>query len=126
MWAQIVNVVIGIWIMASPGILNYPTPAAADNNHIVGPLIVTFAFTAIWEATRTVGKWNIPLGLWLIIAPWILDFEDNTEIVGEMAAGIVVTALAMVKGKIEQRFGGGWSSLFSKHPEHKKALEKGK
>ena len=123
MWAQVINVIIGIWIMASPDILNFPDPTAVDNNHIVGPLIVTFAFTAIWEATRTVGKWNIPLGVWLIIAPWVLSFEDTTAIVSEMVAGALVTALAMVRGKVTQRFGGGWSSLFSKHPDHEKALK---
>lgn len=124
MWAQIINVILGLWVMASPGILNYPSVAATDNNHIVGPVIVTFAFTAIWEATRSVGKWNIPLGLWLVVAPWLLPFEHTSPIINNMAAGVLIAALATVRGKVEQNFGGGWSSLFKKDPAHEQAVRK--
>ena len=118
MWAQIINVILGLWIMASPDLLSFADPTAADNNHIVGPLIVTFAFTALWEATRSVGKWNIALGAWLLIAPWILSFEDKSALINDVAIGAVVVALSFVKGKITQHFGGGWSALFKDNPEH--------
>ncbi|UII34467.1 SPW repeat protein [Fulvivirga ulvae] len=118
MWALVINIILGLWIMASPDILSFADPVAADNNHIVGPLIITFAFTALWEATRTVGKWNIPLGAWLFIAPWALSFEDKNALVNDMIIGAVVFLLSFVKGKITQHFGGGWIALFKRNPEH--------
>lgn len=120
MWAQIMNTIIGLWIMASPYLLDFQSTTATDNNHIIGPLIVTFAITSYWEVTRTVGKWNIPLGAWLLLAPWVLSFESTAAIANDMVCGALVIGFALVKSNIEQSFGGGWAALFHKDPEHEK------
>lgn len=112
MWAQIINTVLGIWLMASPALLSYDR-IGADNAHIVGPLVVTFAFVACWEVTHSVRKVNVLTGLWLLVAPWVLGYEYALPIVNDMAVGVLVIILAQVEGKIEARFGGGWKSLWA-------------
>lgn len=124
MLGQVVNTLIGLWIMASPAILAFSDPAATDNNHIIGPVVVTFAIIAYWEATRKVGLWNLPFGVWLILSPWVLSFNDTTAIVNNMIAGLLVIIFSLVRGKIKQRFGGGWSALFQKNPDHQKYVDK--
>lgn len=124
MWARILNIALGLWLMAAPGILNYPTPAA-DNGHIIGPVLVTFAFVACWEATRGIRKWNYPLALWLLLAPWILDYGHTLATISDMLCGAGVLVFSSIKGKMEQTFGGGWQSLWKENPEHlKKTREK--
>ena len=111
MWSQILNTAIGIWLTAAPGVLGYDRPAA-DNEHIIGPLVATFACIAIWEATRSMRWVNLPLGLWLIAAPWILGHPTNAT-VNNVICGMAVATFSCLGGEVAQRFGGGWSALWS-------------
>lgn len=117
MWPRIVNTILGLWLMVAPGVFQY-SQAASDNGHIAGPIIVTFSIVAIWEATRVVRKWNFPVAIWLLGAPWILGYESTTAIISDMGVGVLVLIFASIKGKVEKGYGGGWSSLWQKNPEH--------
>ncbi len=108
MWAQIINVLIGIWLMASPSILNY-NDSAADSNHIVAPIIATIATVACWEATRGIGKLNILFGVWMLVAPLIIGYINPYHIINNMACGSVVILLATMRGKIKGHYGEGWN-----------------
>lgn len=123
MWAQIVNTILGLWLMAAPALLGY-NQIAADNGHIIGPVIVTFSVVAYWEATRVVGKWNFLLGGWLLLAPWILSYDVQSAYISDMGTGILVIIFASVTGNIAQKYGGGWNALWQKDPEHIKELRK--
>lgn len=122
MWGAILNTILGLWLMSAPGIFQYGT-AASNNGHIVGPIIVTFAVVSMWEATRGVRKWNFPTGAWLIVAPWILGYESTIAIVSNMATGVGVIIFATISGKVEKSYGGGWTSLWQKNPQHLKDAE---
>ncbi|MFZ0490891.1 MAG: hypothetical protein WAM00_11645 [Salegentibacter sp.] len=117
MWARILSIVLGLWLMVAPSIFGYGQ-AAANNGHIVGPVIVTFSVIAFWEVTRPVRKWNYILAAWLLLAPWILGYDQTAGYLSDMGVAVLVIIFASVKGKIEQKFGGGWSSLWQEHPEH--------
>ena len=117
MWSQILNLCLGLWLMAAPELLGYKG-AATDNGHIIGPIIATFAIISLWEATHGVRKWNYPLGIWLLVAPWILHYSDTISIGSDMATGILVIILSSIAGKRTYNFGGGWSSLWRKDPDH--------
>lgn len=117
MWAQIINVVLGIWLMASPAIFGLEG-TSADNAHIVGPVVASFALISWWEATRVVRLYNIPLGLWLLLAPWVLGYTESAAIINDMAIGLLVTGLSLVKGKIDNSFGGGWRAVWHSHTPH--------
>lgn len=119
MWGGIINTILGLWLMAAPGIFNYGS-AASDNGHIVGPVIVTFAIVSLWEATRGVRKLNFPTGIWLIAAPWILGYDHTIAIISDMSVGLLVFLFAMLKGTVKQSFGGGWASLWQNEPDHMK------
>jgi hypothetical protein len=109
MLPQIINTALGIWLMAAPAVLQYGRPAST-NDHIVGPLIATFACIAIWEATRSVRWFNLPLGLWLMVAPLALGHPPD-GMINSVLCGIAIAALSCVGGEVKQRFGGGWSAL---------------
>jgi hypothetical protein len=110
MWAQLVNVALGLWLMAAPSVLAYGDPART-NDWVVGPLAATFACIALWEATRTVRWWNLPLGAWLVVAPLILGYEA-VPLVHSLAAGLVMIGMSCVRGASRKTFGGGWVSLW--------------
>ena len=95
--------------MAAPAILDYGDPARR-NDYIVGPVAASLAVVAIWEVTRPVRWANAGLGLWLVAAPWLLGY-DPVAAVNSTATGLLLTALSLVRGQIEQRFGGGWTAV---------------
>ena len=72
MWAQMMNAVLGIWLMAAPTVLHYDG-ALQVNDRIVGPLAAACAIVALWPVTRPVRWVNVALGMWLIIAPWVFS-----------------------------------------------------
>jgi hypothetical protein len=123
MWARIINTLLGLWLMASPGMLGFQK-TVADNDHIVGPIIVSAAVIAIWEATRGLRKLNILSGAWLLLAPWVLGYEETIPIINDMAVGVLVIVFALVEGKIEQQFGGGWRALFKSDSSHMREAKK--
>lgn len=111
MWAQIINTLIGIWLMASPAMFGY-NDSGADSNYIIGPVIATFAMVACWEVTRGLRKCNIPLALWLLAAPWVLGYESLLPMLNDMVCGVIIFSLSMIKGKIKGSYGGGWKALW--------------
>lgn len=97
--------------MASPGLLAY-NESGSNSNYIVGPIVATFAIVACWEATNVVRKFNYPCGAWLIVAPWILGYDNTSTIINDMACGISILILASLSMKIEKSYGGGWTMLW--------------
>lgn len=96
--------------MASSDALDY-AGAARTNDVIVGALAASAAIIAAWETTRPLRRVNFALGLWLVAAPWLLGF-DWTATANSVIVGALMAALAAIRGRIESRFGGGWSVLW--------------
>ena len=67
MFTRIISIIIGLWLMASPDILTMNS-VTSNNNHIAGPLVITFSVISLWDINRNVIKANIILGIWLIVA----------------------------------------------------------
>lgn len=111
MWAQIVMATLGIWMMAAPDLLGF-SKRIADNAHIIGPLIATFAIISIWECTRNVRLLNLPLAAWLLVAPLVLRYQNDTALMNDYAVAIIVLFLFLVRPKRKYRFAGGWRSLW--------------
>jgi len=116
MWTAIVHVITGLWLMAMPDVLG-SGGRLADSNHIAGPVIVTFGLIAIWDINKCFLKVNFLVSAWLIFAPVVVQ-HTTTEIILNITAGIVLIATALVKRKDKYNYGGGWISLFQKHPQH--------
>jgi hypothetical protein len=123
MWAAIINTILGIWLMVAPAVLGTDN-TIADNDHIVGPLIASFAVISWFEATRVTRLYNVPLGLWLVLAPWVLGYDNSLAIFNDMAVGLTVVALSFVKGKITEKFGGGWAAIWQEKPLHAQQAQK--
>lgn len=73
-WQDWANALFGIWLVLSPVVLGDTTPVAATNGYIVGAAVLLLSILAIvrgqpWE------EWlNLGLGIWLLIAPFVLNY----------------------------------------------------
>lgn len=109
MWWQLVSALAGLWLMASPSVLDYGDPART-NDWIVGPLAVSLGVIAASSVLRGL-RWAIlPLGLWQLLAPWLLGFAIAPTI-NVTLTGLVLIACSQLGGHVATRYGGGWRSL---------------
>ncbi|HJU06758.1 MAG TPA: hypothetical protein VJ692_16535 [Nitrospiraceae bacterium] len=113
MFAQLINILLGVWLMAAPDMIGYGD-AARTNDHIAGPLIVSFAMIAISEVTRPVRWLNVALGFWLVVAPMLLGYWGRIG-VHSAVIGLLVAASSLVRGQFKDRVGGGWKVLWRRN-----------
>jgi hypothetical protein len=111
MWARVINILIGLWLIASPAVLQMDK-IAANNLRVIGPLVVSFAFIAIWEVTRTLRWVNVALGAWLPLGSWVLGYASLVPTLNESLCGVIIIVLGLVKGKLTRDFGSGWAQLW--------------
>lgn len=115
MAARLVAVAAGIWLMISPAALHYVETTAEASDRIAGPVAAAFSFVAIWGITRALRWATLPIGLYLVVAPWLLGFPTDATI-SNVAAGLVFIVTAFVRGDVGERYGGGWISLRDPSP----------
>ncbi|CAN5373025.1 MAG: SPW repeat domain-containing protein [Pyrinomonadaceae bacterium] len=62
MWPRIINIALGVWLMAAPAVIG-DAGAARTNDVIVGALAASLALIAISEAARPARWAGFALGL---------------------------------------------------------------
>lgn len=92
-WQDVVNAVLGVWLMASPWALGYAAePTATVNAFVIGMALLATALGAVFLPAQWEEWTEVFLGLWLLVSPWALAIS------GERAATIcaVITGLAII------------------------------
>ena len=93
-WEDWVDMVLGVWLAASPWILGFSDsdPAATRNALIIG--IAVAALSALtFLAYSIIEEWvDVVLGLWLMASPWILASAGNGAVVADF---VIVGALVV-------------------------------
>jgi hypothetical protein len=112
MWARILTIGAGLWLMIAPSVLGY-SGAAAHINRITGPLASTFALIAMWEATRAMRWAVLPITLGTLLAPLLFE-HSSVATVSNVLTAMIMAVCSFVKGKRQHQFGGGWRALW--HP----------
>ena len=111
MWAQIVNVVLGIWLLMAPWILGYSGSTADTVDRVVGPIVLFFAILAIRQVTRTARFALLLPSLFLILSPWLLRYSAGAPVACSELVGMAIAILAVIPGRITKQTGGGWLAL---------------
>jgi hypothetical protein len=107
--AQIALTITGLWLIAAPSVLD-SGDAAATSAHIAGPAMAAVAFLAVFTITRPLRWANLPTGLWLLTAPWVLGFPTEVTI-NSTLCGLLALVLAPIGKANQNRYGGGWHAL---------------
>ncbi|MBX9584614.1 MAG: vitamin K epoxide reductase family protein [Gemmataceae bacterium] len=103
-WNLVVSAGLGVWLMFAPSVFG-TEGAAADSDHLVGALVVTFAVIAIGEVARAARFVNILLGAWLVAAPWLLAGLTAGVQWNGVAVGAALILLSLPRGNVKERYG---------------------
>jgi hypothetical protein len=91
---DVVNLLLGTVLFFSPWLFSLSAGAPRQIASIIGLFIAVLSIAAlaafaVWE------EWvNLIAGLCLIVAPWLLSFEDSNATMVDVAIGIIVVVLA--------------------------------
>jgi hypothetical protein len=108
-WTLLVSAILGIWLMAAPAMLDI-SDGLADSHYLAGALVVTWAVIAFGQVVRPVRLLNIPMGLWIAAAPWLLSGASDLSRWTELAVGGLLIAFSIPRGRIDEQF-GDWNRL---------------
>ena len=109
-WNLPICAALGAWLMAAPAVLG-SSGAAANANYLAGALVVTWAVIGFGEIVRPARLLNVPLGVVIIAAPFVLSGASDAARWNDVIVGVLVAALSLPRGKIEERFAGWNRSL---------------
>jgi hypothetical protein len=117
-WQDWGNLVLGLWVFASPWVLQHTMAAGAEtagavtgsamwNLYIVGIAIAALATAALF-AFQAWEEWlNLALGAWLFASPWVLGFSTsvllmwNAVIVGALVVLLAGWAISPTTGSAQ-------------------------
>lgn len=95
-WQDWVMLVLGVWLLFSPFILGYAGAQAAWTAYVVGIGLIAFSLVAILRPALW-GEWiNLVLGVWLILAPFLMLHPSGAARWNHLIVGILVVADALL------------------------------
>lgn len=103
-WTLVVSSLIGVALMCTR-LLFDTAGAAADSDHIVGSLVITFSIMAWGEVARPLRFANIGFGAWLVAAPWVIGEYSGIAAAASVFFGVALIWLAIPLGRITSHFG---------------------
>ena len=108
-WQDWLNVILGLWTVASPWVLGFATEStAAQTAWVLGAAIVLFAGIAVYMHKTWEEALSIILGICLFVSPWAVGFAElRTPTTNAVIVGLLVTAFAvwaMVKETAVQKW----------------------
>ena len=117
-WQDLVSVLVGLWLVASPWALGIRGPLAAQGDFIVlgvvllGFVVTEFFIQESWE------EWSeLVIGLWLVASPWILEFTDvRVATQNAVACGLLLSGLAVWVLGTDDALGGWFHRLQRRSP----------
>lgn len=89
------NFILGTWLVLSPFILNYTSSAARWTQITFGIFIVLLAALRYLMPKLEWASWFAGLcGLWLIVAPFMLNYPISVAYWNEVITGILISTIA--------------------------------
>ena len=110
-WTMVASIAIGIALMFTRIIFG-TSGTAADNDHVIGSLVVTFSIMALSEVARPLRFANILFGGWLIAAPLLLTGYSSLAAATSVIAGVLLILLTLPLGPINCHY-GAWDRWIS-------------
>ncbi|MGE0746463.1 MAG: vitamin K epoxide reductase family protein [Rhodospirillales bacterium] len=105
-WSLAAAAAIGVWLMFTRATLG-TAGGMADVDHVVGSLVLTVVAVAAAEVTRPARYLIAPLGLVLVVSPFVFQPDATAAVLSALCGGALV-ALGLPRGRIRNRY-GAWS-----------------
>lgn len=89
-----INLVLGAWLIMVPFLFGAPA-AALWNDVVVGALVLALAGVRVSKptsGTKSASWINAAIGLWLIVAPFVLGYGTGGPMWNDVIVGVLILA----------------------------------
>jgi hypothetical protein len=102
-WQDAANLILGIWLMASPWVLTYANDQTPTTNAVIVGAVIALAAAGALYAFQIWEEWlNVALAAWLVVSPWVLGFSTvRTAALSHVVTGLLVGVLALWSANVE-------------------------
>ena len=96
-WQDGVILLLGVWLIVSPGVLGYPSESPpATNAYIAGAIIAALAAFDLYKTYVWAVLVNIVVGAWVAVSPWLVDVvADRAMSTSMLVVGIATIVLGL-------------------------------
>ena len=111
-WQDWACFVLGLWLAISPWLAGYAEQDAATVHAVIVGLVLALGSHFECVACDDMpAEWlNLAVGVWLVCAPFIIDFHSNVASANSIVVGAFVAALAASALSLEKHIGRLWHS----------------
>lgn len=94
MVSRIANILLGVWLILAPRVLDYASVPARTNATWIGLAVIVTALVA-FRAPEFIYV-NVGLGAWLLLAPVLFQYGDSSATTNSVIVGILLVVAAAV------------------------------
>jgi len=95
LWAPMLNVGVGGWLVTSPAILGYGSTAMAVSDIVAGLALTAFALLSLSVHQRWARWASAAVGVWLLFAPLVFWVPGSAAYLNGTLVGMLVIGLAV-------------------------------
>jgi uncharacterized membrane protein len=97
LWAHLVNLLLGLWLVTSPAALGYQSAGMTRSDIVSGALIILFSLLSFSRRISTWAQWaNCFVGIWLLFAPLVFWAPTAVEYSNDTLMGALVIAFSVL------------------------------
>lgn len=97
---QIVQILLGLWLVLSPFTVGYESPAVLWNDVIAGGALFALGLLRVMIPAIRVSRFvDGALGGWLIVAPFLFGYIQPGAFWNSILVGILVLLFATLRGR---------------------------
>ena len=95
MWARVVEIMFGFWLLASPFIFNEGEKTLASNLPC-GLLVIILGFLSYWNRTQGAHLLTILVALWLIVLGYWTGYPAPPSAQNQIMVGLLLAMFAII------------------------------
>lgn len=104
MWARVVEIMLGLWLMASPFIFHYVEAdrSSLANDLLCGSLAMAFGFLSYWNRMGWAHFLILPVAAWLIAFGYLTGNPAPPQAQNQIIAGILLGMFAIIPNRTNE------------------------
>ena len=110
-WQDQVILLIGVWLIVSPWVFNYPASSLpAINAYIAGIIMAVLAAFDLYKTYVWAVLLNVVVGAWVALSPWLLDIiPDRTMTTSLLVSGLATVVLGLWELRSDPELHSQWT-----------------
>lgn len=101
-WMSGLNIILGIWVLVSPWVLNFSTSTSKVNSVIFGVLIILLGVIREAAPKTNWSSWiNFLVGIWLVVSPFMLQINSTAAYWNLIVFGVIVAVSSYANASTE-------------------------